>query len=95
MVLTATRDEAGKASVHFFRSWTGSKFAQLELELSKKPDEEGTGEVTGLIWENSTKKFGKQDLEAAQETVVGVCKWVLRIKLRGDTPIDEDSTENT
>ncbi len=46
-------------------------------------ESDGHGEATGLIWENSLERVGKQDEEGVKEMLIGVCKWVLDVELPG------------
>lgn len=76
------RDEEGKISVNFFRSWTGFRFAEMKIQVAKdKGDGSDGGEVTGLVWENSPERIKKQDEQEAKQTIIDLCKFLLKANL--------------
>jgi hypothetical protein len=77
-------DAQGRAILHMFRSWTGYKVVQIAIEV---PVEDGgviaggRPRITGITWESSEDVVAGNDEQTAKEYALGVCNWVLGVKL--------------
>ncbi|MCJ1382908.1 hypothetical protein MMC17_006021 [Xylographa soralifera] len=84
-VYTDGPDPDGHIIVHFHRSWTGKKVAELAIETGGGSGEDvpdRSTQMTGITWESSKEKIqGGQDEQTAKRTVREVCRWVLDLEL--------------
>jgi hypothetical protein len=71
-------DLAGKLKVHFHRSWTGMKVAELFVVMDTKG--EGAGKVVGIKW-NSGEEMNWMCEEEAKYMIRTACKWQLAVDL--------------
>lgn len=71
-------DRAGKLKVHFFRSWTGIKIAELFVVIDLKG--EGAGKIVGIKW-NASDETNAMDEEEAKYMISTTCAWVLKVDL--------------
>lgn len=71
-------DQSGKLKVHFHRSWTGLKIAELFVVIDLKG--EGAGKIVGIKW-NGTEQTNGMDEEEAKYMVSTTCSWVLGVSL--------------
>ncbi|KAF2638818.1 hypothetical protein P280DRAFT_403757 [Massarina eburnea CBS 473.64] len=71
-------DQSGKMKVHFHRSWTGMKIAELFVVVDLKG--EGAGTIVGMKW-NGTDQTNGMDEEEAKYMVSTTCSWVLGVDL--------------
>ncbi|KAF2006314.1 hypothetical protein P154DRAFT_256799 [Amniculicola lignicola CBS 123094] len=67
-------DTSGKLKVHFHRSWTGLKIAELFVLIDLKG--EGAGKIVGVKW-NGTEQTNGMDEEEAKYMISTTCAWVL------------------
>ncbi|KAF2186688.1 hypothetical protein K469DRAFT_143642 [Zopfia rhizophila CBS 207.26] len=73
-------DGSGKLKVHFHRSWTGHKIAELFILINLKGD--GTGKIVGIKWNGSDQTNG-MDGEEAKYMISTTCAWVLGVNFDG------------
>jgi len=71
-------DKTGKLKVHFHRSWTGMKIAELFIVVDLKG--EGAGTIVGVKW-NGTTQTNSMDEDEAKYMVSTTCSWVLGVDL--------------
>ncbi|KAF1955084.1 hypothetical protein CC80DRAFT_111933 [Byssothecium circinans] len=71
-------DQNGKLKVHFHRSWTGMKIAELFIVVDLKG--EGAGTIVGVKWNGSDQTNGL-DEEETKYMVSTTCSWVLGVDL--------------
>ncbi|KAF2119743.1 hypothetical protein BDV96DRAFT_568133 [Lophiotrema nucula] len=71
-------DNAGKLKVHFHRSWTGIKIAELFVLIDLKG--EGAGKIVGIKW-NGTDQTNHMDEEEAKYMMRTTLAWVLGIDI--------------
>lgn len=71
-------DNSGKLKVHFHRSWTGMKIAELFVVIDLKG--EGAGKIVGIKW-NGTDQTYRMNAEEAKYMVSTTCSWVLGVNL--------------
>ncbi|KAF9732624.1 hypothetical protein PMIN06_012229 [Paraphaeosphaeria minitans] len=71
-------DHSGKLKVHFHRSWTGLKIAELFVVIDLKG--EGAGKIVGIKWDGSDQTNGLEQDEA-KYMVSTACAFVLEIDL--------------
>jgi hypothetical protein len=71
-------DGSGKLKVHFHRSWTGIKIAELFILIDLKGD--GAGKIVGIKW-NSSDQTNGMDEEEAKYMIVTTCAWVLGVRI--------------
>lgn len=71
-------DTSGKLKVHFHRSWTGTKIAELFVVIDLKG--EGAGKIVGIKW-NGTEQTNCMDSEEAKYMIEMTCLWVLGINV--------------
>lgn len=71
-------DMSGKLKLHFHRSWTGMKIAELFVVIDIKG--EGAGKIVGIKW-NGTDQTNGMDEEEAKYMVSTTCSWVLGVDL--------------
>lgn len=64
-------DQAGKLKVHFHRSWTGTKVAELFVVMDTKG--EGAGKIVGIKW-NGGKDTNWMSEEAAKYSIRTACQ---------------------
>jgi hypothetical protein len=70
-------DRSGKLKVHFHRSWTGMKIAELFVVIDVEGD--GDGRVVGIKWNGSYETGGLAE-EEAKYMVETTCAWVLGVE---------------
>ncbi|KAF2018017.1 hypothetical protein BU24DRAFT_163538 [Aaosphaeria arxii CBS 175.79] len=71
-------DRSGKLKVHFHRSWTGMKVAELFVVIDLKG--EGAGKIVGIKW-NATEQTNGLDGEEAKYMIATTCAWVLGVNM--------------
>ncbi|KAI8932481.1 hypothetical protein NX059_010666 [Plenodomus lindquistii] len=71
-------DQTGKLKVHFHRSWTGIKIAELFVVMDVKG--EGAGKLVGVKWNGSQDTNHMTEVEA-KYMVRTTCAWVLGVEL--------------
>jgi hypothetical protein len=71
-------DNSGKLKVHFHRSWTGMKIAELFVLIDLKG--EGAGKIVGIKWDGSDQTNGL-DQEEVKYMVSTACAFVLEVDL--------------
>ncbi|KAF2468991.1 uncharacterized protein BDR25DRAFT_229810 [Lindgomyces ingoldianus] len=75
-------DLSGKLKVHFHRSWTGHKIAELFVLIDLKG--EGAGKIVGIKWNGSEQTNG-MDEEEAKYMISTTCAWVLGVNFEEAT----------
>lgn len=73
-------DHSGKCKVHFHRSWTGTKIAELFLLIDLKG--EGAGKIVGIKWNGSEQTNGMEQDEV-KYMVSTACAFVMGVNLEG------------
>lgn len=71
-------DRSGKLKIHFHRSWTGLKMAELFVVIDLKG--EGAGKILGIKWNGSSQTNGMNE-EEAKYMISTTCAWVLGVNL--------------
>ncbi|KAI4934828.1 hypothetical protein J4E85_002688 [Alternaria conjuncta] len=71
-------DQAGKLKVHFHRSWTGMKVAELFVVMDTKG--EGAGKIVGIKW-NGGEEMNWMSEEEAKYMIRTACRWQLAVDL--------------
>lgn len=71
-------DHSGKLKVHFHRSWTGMKIAELFVLIDLKG--EGAGKIVGIKWDGSDQTNGLEQ-EEVKYMVSTSCAFVLGVNL--------------
>ena len=71
-------DRAGKLKVHFHRSWTGTKIAELFVVMDTKG--EGAGKIVGIKW-NGSEAMNCLSEEEAKYMIRTACRWQLGVDL--------------
>lgn len=71
-------DRAGKLKVHFHRSWTGMKVAELFVVMDIKG--EGAGKIVGIKW-NGGEETNWMSEEEAKYMIRTTCRWQLAVDL--------------
>ncbi|PSN65096.1 hypothetical protein BS50DRAFT_622398 [Corynespora cassiicola Philippines] len=71
-------DNSGKLKVHFHRSWTGMKIAELFVLIDLKGL--GAGKIVGIKWNGTDEANGLEEDEA-KYMIETTCSWVLGVKL--------------
>lgn len=71
-------DNSGKLKVHFHRSWTGLKIAELFVLIDLKGS--GAGKIVGVKWNGSEQTNGMSE-EEAKYMITTTCAWVLKVEL--------------
>ncbi|KAF1828703.1 hypothetical protein BDW02DRAFT_574644 [Decorospora gaudefroyi] len=71
-------DQAGKLKVHFHRSWTGMKVAELFVVMDTRG--EGAGKIVGIKW-NGGEETNWMSEEEAKYMIRTACKWQLGVDL--------------
>ncbi|KAH7561568.1 hypothetical protein J3E72DRAFT_437162 [Bipolaris maydis] len=71
-------DQAGKLKVHFHRSWTGTKVAELFVVMDTKG--EGAGKIVGIKW-NGGEDMNWMSEEEAKYMIRTACRWQLNVHL--------------
>lgn len=74
-------DQSGKLKVHFHRSWTGLKIAELFIVIDTKG--EGAGKIVGLKW-NGDETLNRMNEEEAKYMIRTTCRWSLNVDLEAD-----------
>lgn len=69
-------DGSGKLKVHFHRSWTGMKIAELFVVVDLLG--EGAGRIVGVKWDGGEGTNGLER-EEVRYMVGMACKWVLGV----------------
>ena len=80
-------DSSGHAHLHFFRSWTGIKIAEIVLQTRKVDGKTTDGEsaqITDILWELDEENVMVQDEQDVKRMVREVCRWVLNVELPAD-----------
>jgi hypothetical protein len=72
-------DQMGKLKVHFHRSWTGAKIAEMFVVMDVKG--EGAGKVVGLKWNAGDVGDARMRAEEAKYLVRTTVRWVLGVEL--------------
>ena len=70
-------DGSGKLKVHFHRSWTGMKIAELFVLIDVRGD--GAGRVVGIKWDAGERTNGMCEGEA-KYMIAKTCAWVLGVR---------------
>jgi hypothetical protein len=69
-------DAMGKLKVHFHRSWTGTKIAELFVVMDVKGG--GAGKIVGIKWNGGEDVgSGRMSADEAKYLVGSTVKWVL------------------
>ncbi|KAF2263558.1 hypothetical protein CC78DRAFT_533833 [Lojkania enalia] len=76
-------DKSGKLKVHFHRSWTGFKIAELFVLIDLKG--EGAGKIVGIKWNGSDQTNG-MDEEEAKYMISTTLAGVLGVELERQLP---------
>lgn len=71
-------DQTGKLKVHFHRSWTGMKIAELFVVMDVKG--EGAGKIVGIKW-NASAETNRMNEEEAKYMIRTSCRWTLGVDL--------------
>ena len=71
-------DRSGRLKVHFHRSWTGMKIAQLFIVMDIKG--EGAGKIVGIKW-NASQDTNCMNEEEAKYMVRMICMWTMGVDL--------------
>ena len=71
-------DYSGKCKVHFHRSWTGFKMAELFILIDLKG--EGAGKIVGIKWNGSEQTNG-MEVDEVKYMVSTACAFVLGVNL--------------
>lgn len=71
-------DQGGKLKVHFYRSWTGMKIAELFVVMDVKG--EGAGKIVGLKW-NGSSETNRMNEKEAKYMIRMSCRWTLGVDL--------------
>lgn len=71
-------DNSGKLKVHFHRSWTGLKIAELFVLIDLKGL--GAGKIVGIKWNASEQTNGMNE-EEAKYMISTTCAWVLKVNI--------------
>jgi len=71
-------DNSGKLKVHFHRSWTGLKIAELFVLIDLKGL--GAGKIVGIKWNGSEQTNGMSE-EEAKYMIATTCAWVLKVEI--------------
>jgi hypothetical protein len=71
-------DNSGKLKVHFHRSWTGLKIAELFVLIDLKGL--GAGKIVGIKWNGSEQTNGMSE-EEAKYMISTTCAWVLKVDI--------------
>ena len=71
-------DNSGKLKVHFHRSWTGLKIAELFVLIDLKGL--GAGKIVGIKWNGSEQTNGMSE-EEAKYMISTTCAWVLKAEI--------------
>ncbi|KAJ4299769.1 hypothetical protein N0V90_005015 [Kalmusia sp. IMI 367209] len=71
-------DRSGKLKVHFHRSWTGMKIAELFVLIDLKG--EGAGKIVGIKWNGSDQTNGLEQ-EEVKYMISTACLFVLGVDL--------------
>ncbi|MCJ1434120.1 hypothetical protein MMC27_003486 [Xylographa pallens] len=78
-------DPEGHVYMHFYRSWTGIKVAEVDIEIGDSSGGDGlhcAAHMTSVTWEASQEvTCGRQDERSAKRTVREVCRWVMGVEL--------------
>ncbi|KAF2274406.1 uncharacterized protein EI97DRAFT_460260 [Westerdykella ornata] len=74
-------DHSGKLKVHFHRSWTGMKIAELFVVIDLRG--EGAGKIVGIKWDAGEKTNG-MDVGEVKYTIAMACRWALGVNLEGE-----------
>jgi len=74
-------DRSGKLKVHFHRSMTGTKIAELFLVLDLEGG--GAGKIVGIKWDGG-ERTNKMMEEEAKYMVSMTCAWVLGVRFKGE-----------
>lgn len=69
-------DRSGKLKVHFHRSWTGLKVAELFVLIDIKGD--GAGKIVGIKWNKSEQTNGLEE-EEVRYMVSNACLYTLGV----------------
>lgn len=84
-------DVEGHAKMHFFRSWTGFKIAEVEIAIvMEEPAQQGKksvepcARIKEIMWESSESSIRGNTEEGAKEGVLEVLRWVLGVKLMAE-----------
>jgi hypothetical protein len=73
-------DAMGKLKVHFHRSWTGTKIAELFVVMDVKGG--GAGKIVGIKWnEGEDVGSGRMNADEAKYIVRTTVQWVLGVDL--------------
>lgn len=75
-----------EGAVHLFRSWTGHKYAEIDISAPA----EALGRITRITWESSEDIVRGNTEQQAKETVLGVFRGYLGVDL---TKKDRTRTE--
>lgn len=75
-------DVSGKLKVHFHRSWTGMKIAELFILIDLKG--EGAGKVVGIKWNGSDQTNGMEQ-EEVKYMISMACSFVLGVDFENGT----------
>lgn len=71
-------DQTGKLKVHFHRSWTGMKIAELFVVMDVKG--EGAGKILGIKWDGSAET-NRMNEEEAKFMIRRTCSSTLGVDL--------------
>jgi hypothetical protein len=73
-------DDMGKLKVHFHRSWTGAKIAELFVVVDVKSG--GAGKIVGIKWNGGEDVgSGRMNADEAKYIVRTTLQWVLGVEL--------------
>ena len=73
-------DAMGKLKVHFHRSWTGAKMAEMFMIMDVKG--EGAGKIVGIKWNaGDDVGAGRMNAVEAKYMVRTTVRWVLGVGL--------------
>ncbi|KAH8802687.1 hypothetical protein F5884DRAFT_478618 [Xylogone sp. PMI_703] len=74
--------EKGKITVHFHRSWTGLKIAEIEIEHDGTEDrKDAEASITKLVWESSEDVMRNPGEKMVKDQVETVCRYILKADL--------------
>ena len=72
-------NDEGEVRIHFHRSWTGFKVAEVKIVIDQKQKgKDGVGNVffEEIIWESEKKRVNQDEVDA-KEMVINVAEWCM------------------
>lgn len=72
-------NDEGEVRIHFHRSWTGFKVAEVKIVIDQKQKgKDGKNDVffEEIVWESEKKRVNQDEVDA-KEMVVNVAEWCM------------------